>query len=1255
METNMNRVYKKGFSKRKSFLGTSLFAVCLLVPVGTSLFPTPARAQVITASLSGTVKDTTGAIIPNATVMLRNELNGDKRTIKSNGSGFFTFAGVSSGNYTITIGYQGFQELVESGIHLDPGDSRTLPSIALKPGRESETVTVMAESSVPLDTGERSELITAEDIKHLSVEGRDVTELFKTLPGFAITNNANGSGIATNAAYDPSQVSVNGALGNYAANGNPLSGVTLKLDGADITDPGNYGAATQNVNYDQVSEVKVQVSNFGADIANGPVVVSVVSKAGGDRYHGELYTYARTSQFDTTDALAKATGEPKDPDREVYPGAEVGGPVLIPGTKFNHNRALTFFVGAEDYAQRNIYAYGSSSGALVHGLVPTANMRMGTFTTPELMNYLGPQLYAGGVDTLIDAVPTTAIDGTQLPTPGIVPMSYQDPGFQAIFKALPLPNQVATNANPYNWQAQNFVNNDLYEITGRVDLAISQKNHLFGRYTVERGGSGEPDAIFYNEGGLNVPGGALNSVNSESAAANLTSLLSSTLTNQLYAGLAYLDSAFKSEDPSLLANYPYQGAYANHRHPLPSLENYDSASGLPLDLIPDYSLSPLFAHKFDPEGGDIVTKVWGKHSATFGVYIERITNNQTSTAANTNGFIDSYYFGGAGTTFVDANNTTKTLSGNAVANYYEGIVGGYGQQNILPDTNLYFWNNDFFANDQWRVLPKLTVTAGLRVEHLGMWNDAYGQGLAVFEPSLIASGSSNSPFPGFVWHGIDKSLPISGNNSKPAFLEPRIGFAYDVHGNGRTVLQGGWGEYRSHDSWNDVSGDLNVAQNVSSVVYGQSTLAAIGALNLPVASAAQPAVDTYPSCTASVFANPANCGAPGTMFGLTQGDNEEPLTDTYSLTFNQQLPWKMNLLIGYVGDNSRFLLNDGSSQTVALDNVNAIPIGGLYKPNPYTGQILTPTGTNPATGPASVVSSAGASQVDQYRPLNTALVQYAAIDVPRHNLFSNYNGLQVGLTRQTGHILFNLNYTWSRALGIQGELGTGEPANPFNVWDDYGPESFDRTNIINASYTYEVGSPVHNKLAAEFVNGWEIAGISNFQSGPDIVTTTNSPGFGINGTIGPAGASQIAITNTVYLGTPDVSLQPTLLCDPHTGRGPRQFINGNCFGTPNLLQNGPYQLPTFRGPSFFNTDLSAQKSFAIVGQQNIQLRLSAFNFINHALTTFTSDFPNEYTLNLTNTAGNGFNQGTNNPSTGFGTTPYEIGRRVVEFSIKYNF
>ena len=1271
---------------KKKLVRSGLLSTCLLVPAGMTRLATPAFGQVSTGSINGTVLDATGAVVPHAAVLLTNQATGDKRTINSNDSGNFTFAGIQSGDYTVTISAAGFRSFTEKGVHLDPGDSRTLPKLQLATGSSDQTVTVEGQTDVPLDTGERSDLITSEQIKHLSVEGRDVTELFKTLPGFAI-QPSNGS--IGNTAYDPSQVNVSGALGNYAANGNPISGITLRLDGANITDPGNFGSAIQNVNYDQVSEVKVDVSNFGADIANGPVVVSAVTRSGTNTFHGSLYTYARTAQLNSSDALNGATNQQKANDREVYPGFTIGGPVLVPGTSFNKNRNLTFFAGAEDYAQRNIYAYGGSSSALVHALVPTAAMRGGDFSAGALQSFLGPNLCtaptsasntvpnspcAAGTYQNIAIVPTVAKDGSAIVN-GQIPKQFQDPGFQALFNSFPSPNSVPTVANPYNWQAQDFINDDLWQAIGRVDLQISQRNHFFARYSVERGSSGEPTAVYYNPGGINTPGGGLSKVNSESAAANLTTIITPTLTNQLYGNLAYLDQAFTSSNPSALTAYPYQGAFANGRHPLPELGNYNNADGLPLSITPDYSLGPIFAHKFTPEGGDNVTKVWGKHTVVAGVYVARVTNNEQNPNTATNGAIAGIYgMPAAGVAITDLDGSTATMSGNWLANNYEGYITSYSQTNILSQPDLYFWNNDFFANDSWKIAPRLTVNYGARFEHLGLWNDAHGKGIAVFNPALISSAAATSPYPGFEWHANNPSLPLSGNTSYPLFIEPRLGFAFDVLGTGKTVLRGGWGEYRAHDSWNDASNELSVTQGSESVsetgVNSVVSLGAISKLNLnPVFNPANTSTIGI-SGVSGPLSSPGNLStAPlGAFTAATLGDREQGLSDTYSLTFNQELPKHMNLLVGYVGDNSRFLLNNGSNQQVALDNINAIPVGGLYRPNPLTGQVLAPLGINPQGSTySSYANGIGTAQTNEYRPLNTTLVQYGALDVPKHVLNANYNAFQTGLSRQTGRILFNVNYTFSHALGIQGANGTGEPSDPFNLAHDYGPETFDRRHIFNATYTFEVGNPVHNKFAGAFTNGWELSGITTFQSGPDIPALLSNPGLLLSGNLGQqyvgtnpdgtpaANPNYIPVTNTVYLGTPDVSLQPTVTCNPRSGLSAGQFANPSCFGTPNFGQNGVYQLPYLKGPNYFDSDLSAQKAFSFKSEQAITFRASAFNFLNHPLTTLTTSFNNEYTLNMTNPNATGFTQGAVSPTTGFGNLPYKTGRRVVELMAKYTF
>ncbi|MGC1781191.1 MAG: carboxypeptidase-like regulatory domain-containing protein [Acidobacteriaceae bacterium] len=1193
----------------------------------------PLRAQVGTASLNGTVLDQSGAVVPAATVVLQDTLNKTERTVSSNGSGAFTFAGIPSGNYQLTVTKAGFTEAVRTGIHLDPGDSRTITDLRLAVGGAATTVNVSSVASmIPLTTGQLSSTISATDLTRLSIEGRDATELFKILPGFAIRNLG-----PTNTAPDFSQVQI-GQETPYASNGSPIAGTTLKLDGANLTDAGNFGANLQNINDSMVSEVQVQTSNFGADQSNGPVVVTAVTKAGGSAYHGSLYTYARTSQLNSNDWLAKFNGIPRPDDRYVYPGATFGGPIP-------HSKKLTFFTGAEYDAQKNIYAYGSSGSAIIHALVPTANMRKGDFSAKELQNYLGPN-FGGGAYVNLDTVPTFAKDGTPIVN-GQLPAL--DPGATALINAmLPLPN-TPTGTDGYNYTTENLVDSNLWTVTGRLDDAIDENNHVFGRYTVENSTQGQPQVPYYSPtavmGSVNTPGGGfLNDIRVHSAAANYVRVFSSTFTNELFGTLVYFTQKFDAKTPSALQssaiNYPYQGALNNGSKDFPQFQDY-GYDGLPVAIQPDVSFGSPSLKKVQPNGGDNVTKVWGPHTVKIGVFAGRTTNNQTITNGETNGAIFDYYYPPAGTAFHDYNGLNPDgtpafgpqyfTSGNSLANFMEGEIQDFQQQNILPRTNLNFWDVAFYGQDAWKIQSNLVVTYGARLEHLGAWQDAHGLGAAVWEPSTI--NNTGAPLPGFLWHAIDKSIPNSGTGSTPLFFEPRVGFAWDIRGTGQTVLRGGYGSYRMHDSVVDVTNAFANSEGFRTAAlygFGGTTLAGISSLHLPPSAGA------------------LNTSA----FGLYPGDDTEPVTNNYSISLVQTLPRDSVFQITYAGNNSNSLLDNGSTSAVVLDNVNAIPIGTLYKPHPAD---LTPGKCAAPICTPMEVQNLTATDVQLFRPYP----QYQSITVPRHNTYANYNAMQLVLERRKGRLNYSFNYTWSKAMGILGSAANFNwtaAITPFNLPANYGPMNFDHTQIFNATYSYAVGDVVHSRWLGELANGWLVSGITSIQSGANMQTGISAnPDFSLNGFIGPAG-SQLTVNNQVFLGTPDVSLQPVLKCNPSGGLGSHQYINGACFGLPNIGHNGQNIFPYARGPAYFNTDLTGEKSFGLGGERNLHFRVAAFNFLNHPLNSFGTGYASQSNLTLSDLSPGATPASAKySPSSGFGFAPYKLGRRLVELSARFTF
>jgi hypothetical protein len=1215
-------------------------------------------SQVGAASLSGVVEDPSGAVIAGAGLTLHNDASGVERVSRSDGAGAFTFEAVPSGDYTLTIKQKGFKQLVRQSIHLNPDDSLALAGLRLSVGEVTEAVSVATDQSgLPLDNGQLSSTISSRDLDQLSIVGRDATELERILPGFAIRNLG-----PQNSAPDFSQVQV-GQPTPYASNGAPVAGITIKLDGANLTDAGSMGSNLQNINDSFVSEVHVQTSNFGADQSNGPVVINGVTKSGTATYHGSLYTYARTYQLNSNDWLSNYNNIARPDDRFLYPGATISGPVP-------HIKRMTFFAGAEYDAQRNVYAYNSAGSAIIHALVPTKAMRTGDFSAGALSNYLGPNLTNGNYGTF-NVAPTVGDNGSTLNNGNIA--AFLNPGAMALVNGtLPLPTRLQTGTDGYNYDNLDLVNNNVSQFAGRVDYSITPRNQFFARYSFEKGKQGQPLVPYYEPtsvmGEVNTPGyGVDNDTWGYSAAANFVTVFTPTTTNELYATITSFVEAFDARELAALQNgaisYPYNGAFNNGDTQYPQLGTYSTYGGLPLGLWPDYSNNPLRLKKFQPNVGDNFTKVWGKHTVEVGIFSQRTTNNQTATNPATNGIIQDYYYGGAGSYFADYNGTYPDgspaygnphfNSGNALANFFEGQIQDWHQQNFNPYTNLYFWNTDFYVQDQWRVSSSVSVTFGVRVTKLGAWQDAHGIGAAIWNPSLYTStyNATTNPLPGVTWHTLSPSTPNSGSPTPPLYPEPRVGFAWDVSGDGKTVVRGGVGVYRFHDSVTDVTSEFAEAENVRYTDlqgFGDNTLEGVNTLHLnpyTYGNTGLGSTETYIS--------------PATIYGLNPTDNSEPVTNNYSLSVARQMPGSWILQASYVGNNSNSLMDNGTTQAVVLDNVNAIPVGTLFTAaaaaaiNAKAPGACNVTGCTPAqaAGLDNIYNYTGDKAVQNARPYSN----YSQILVPRHNTYANYNALQLEAIKRVGHLNFNVNYTFSKALGILGssaDFNYTAGIDPFNLANNYGPLNFDRTQVLNLSYSYQLGRLVQDGLLGSFVNNWLISGITNVQSGPDMQTGVSySPGYYLQGNIANGG-NPYGVSSQSILGTPDVNLQPVLTCNPRSALAAHQYLNPSCFSLPAVGTNGPYIEPYAHGPAFFNSDLSLEKGFGLGGDRRLRFRYAAFNFLNHPLNSFGTGYASQTTLQL---SGATLATATYNPTEGFGSAPLKLGRRLSEISLKFDF
>jgi hypothetical protein len=1206
--------------------------------------------QTESATLYGAIVDDSGARIPGAAIALTNDKTHDARKVLGNSEGIYNFSSLPPGSYTMLVERDGFSAARRTGIVMHPADSRNL-DVQLKVGQATMTIDVSAAQEVP-SNGDRTALISADDISHLSVEGRDVSELVKTQAGFAIVPLTSNNGLA-NGTYDPGQVTTGGGLGNFVANGSAGTGVNVTMNGADITDPTSGNSTTQNINQEMVQEVQIQTSAFGADQAKGPIVFSAVTKSGGTEFHGELYNYFRIHNLDTQNWFSKNQGLPDAQDRNLYPGANLGGPILIPGTRFNHSRRLTFFVGAEDYVQRNVYSYGNALSSSVLALVPTANMRKGNFSQAELANYLGTdtgtlatQCTSSG--TLANYIhlcgqPSGTTNTGYAVTNGIIPAGGMDPGAGALLNTLPLPNRPTTGG--FNYATTNFENNNLYQVLGRIDDTLSDKFKLSLTYSGEHGrNTGIPEAQYYSPanggpsmGGVDTPGKSTARVYTQALALQLTYILSATMTNEANISAALNKNDFALANPALLnrtqVGLPYTGIYPNASQEIPELGDYNY-DGLPVALYPDTTNKPYFQHTFTPTFSDSLTKILGTHILKTGVYLQRAVSNTSSATSTTNGqiqtngFLTQYYLPN-GSTFTNPDGSqSNTLLATAAANYLAdfaiGDITQFFQQNFQPNLDLYFWNMDFFVTDTWKATKRLTLTFGLRFDHLGPWQDSHGNGIAIFSPELYTNPVS-ATLPGLAWHGIDSSVPNSGVPGRLFFYSPRFGMAYDLYGDGNTLLSGGFGFYRSHDSGGDYAAAAQTAQGV--------LVTSVGGSGVHLSKLAQ-GTTSVADCTNATLAN-ASSHCPSlnaTVYGLDRKDDQQPLTYTYNFSVTQSFPRAMRFQLAYVGSQTQHLLLENN-----LQNVDALPIGSLFAPDPITHTFILP-------------NSLSVAQQGDYRPYRP----YQAVDVPRHLAYSFYNGLQTSLNRMTGHVRYGVNYTWSQNLGIRsipGQLG-----DPIYLRNNYGPLSSDRTHIVNATYSFDFGDDhlKAHKLLSGTADGWELSGITGFQSGPNL-QAIYSPDFKLKGVVGVNN-----VNSTTYLGTPEVSLQPMLTCNPAAGLQPKQYVNGSCFTLPSIgTINGSFNFPYLHGPAYFDSDLTVLKDFKLEGQQHLQFRFAGFNFLNHPITSFSGRFPAEASLYFSGTTSPTLSNTTGNcsvvASACFGYAGYKQGRRVLEIAVKYSF
>ncbi len=1203
--------------------GIAAFAIAIFTVLFAS---TSAWAQGgTTATIRGTVQDSSGGVLPGATITLTNVGTKGVQSTVTDARGQYIMTGLFPGTYDMKVELSGFKSYEQKEIALSPADNRGL-DVRLDVGQQSEIVTVTSQAEViQTQTGAREGLITSKQIENLSVIGRSALELMRILPG-VVTDFNMGESVGFGTGGNNTQ--------GYTVNGIRSSGNTVQLDGSSLIDIGSNSGVIVSLNNDMVQEVKVQSSNFAAEYGTGGMNISGVTKSGTSKFHGSFYDYWRDYRLAANDRSNSITLTEKPKSTYQYPGANVGGPISF-GDSYTKNKDRLFFFAAFEGQRQKV-----DSGSHFTRTMSQA-MRNGDFS--ELLANRGSNL--NSIPQL--RIPKGYPDAGQ-PAPNNDMRPYMTATGKYYASLYPLPNY-ADPANLYNYVYSELVPNNRHDFKARFDWNISNSTKAYVRIANEGETVEDSRGVWWAPADVvALPTPNVGENKGRSYAGNVVSVLSPTMTNEALVSFSRLTLDNHYKDPNLLM----QGAGGitfNGIFPAGSTSPY-----LPTDLLHGWGGSgqvgqlwakanDMFAHNDALQVSDKLTKLAGSHGMKFGFSIERGQKQQNFQNLE------------SGQLWFGSDNDTGT--GNSGADMLVGRVGQFNQGTATngnpapgqPAGKWRYWNIDAFAQDSWKLRSNLTLEYGVR---FGYWtNNVELNGLGgYFTPELYDPTKGSFLDPGtyqrvngvcYVYTGC---APDGQLDNRSPFALPRVNVAWDIDGEGNNVVRGGYGIFYNRNMGNvEYDTTLRLPPNAYQVATDFWAGGGYGnGLGL-----------TYDTIHEATLANRIGSQSIQT---LAADSFLWPKTHSYSLSYARRIPWNQVVEVSYVGTKGRDL--------VSQSNGNVMPYG-VMSTGTYNGVDLSV--------PVNRVAVAGDSaRLAAFRPYN------ALNGINRRDFrgVSNYDSFQLTLSRQTArNFQYFVAYTYGKTRGtLGGEYSIIDPYDPART---YGVLNEDRTHVLNVSWNAFLPDGAQGALDNAFgrglLNGWQLSGISSMASG-------------IPFRLSFAGAAGSAPVSVGYFGTADVvgpsnsggnGLAPTYTCDPRldgTQVG-EKMLDIKCISVPAFGTNGdlvpPYNL---RQPTRFNHDLTLFKNFDIKGDQKIQFRLGFFNLFNQAFATTGLD-ANDINLVLDTTCNvtkNGVPNGTGgtsdnvcDPTGGFSFTPQTIsnfgkinlkrGHRVIELVLKYYF
>ncbi|MEM1202228.1 MAG: carboxypeptidase regulatory-like domain-containing protein [Acidobacteriota bacterium] len=1073
----------------------------------------PALAQRTSASLRGTITDPSGGILPGVTVTLTGTETGLIRSVLTNAQGNFSFSDVPVGDYELEASLDGFKTATVRAIELNVADTRRI-DVPLELGAISEVITTTADSA-PIETigGEVAGLVTGEQIRDLPLNGRNFVQLTQLMPGVSTPDGG----------FDSKNKGLLGGV-NMSVSGGTVTGNLWTVDGANNNDVGANRTILVYPSVDAIEEFKIHRNSYGAEFGGaGGAQINLVTRGGSNEFKGSAYYFHRDDSLNETNFFLEQANLDTEPlERDDY-GFTLGGPIV--------QDKLHFFISGEINEE--------TRGVVRSGFVPTAAERAGDFS-------------GGGIPGCSPGTPIDPLTGN--PFPGnVIPQDRLSPAGLLFLQLYPLPNVNPAAGTCNNWVQAVSTPIDWAQANARVDWNISDSTRALIRYTDDSWENGAPNAGEANGLWGDDPFPAVDSTWDQpgsSLVTQLTQTLGAEAVNTLTFSLsgnsiditrggdnAELNNQINAAIPAIFDNKTSGGDRA---HPV-----FWGGQGYATlwNIAPWNNEQDLLTLKDDYE------RAFGDHWVKAGVLYSE--NSKFETCCGSSSHETPQFWGSTGLAGGGGN------TGNILSDFLlEDMLFGFSENSFQPAPEVNWEDIEVYVSDSWQLNDRMTLDFGVRYSR---YKEPYtsDNNITNFDPNSFDPALGGDPCNGILQvPGTDPcgAAGFLGGTEGPSrsLIEPdednfapRLGFAWDVHGTGKSVVRAGFGQFFQRERVN-IQLDFGTNAPFAEVRTGTRTLD----------SNAEPTPGSFGTST----------GVPVRGY---QVDAETPYNFQFNLTWEQQLTSNSTLEIGYVGNRGRHITR--------RSDINYVPIGDRNG-----------NGISDRLEFVRLNGNGGAQGALRNFPVfgNTQILFWES------NGSSEYDSLQTQYVNRFGRgSQFQVSYTWSslKADDPLDDAGAGtfdgQITDRDNPGLDWGYAETHREHVANASLVWNLPTlDGASSFVRNVFGDWTIGAVAIYASGTPLTVYTGSVS-GLDGIAG-TGFTDNQRPNRVSGVSCSGSGQQILNPAAYT-------LNGYQLGT-----NGNAERGDCEGPDFFQVDLSFYKNIRVSDRFTAQFRFEVFNIFN---------------------------------------------------------